>query len=77
MSDESAPKRQKTDAAAYSMDINQAVMKEYQTKGLAEIVAAPVSALQGVGPKTVEALDALGVKTVTDLARYKYAVLSI
>jgi hypothetical protein len=70
--DESAAKRQKVDInQAYSMDINGAVDKEYETSLLSTIAEAPVSALQGIGPKTVEALGDLGVKTVKDLSEYK------
>jgi DNA polymerase-4 len=55
-----------------------------QTSGVFEITAAnwmplmaarPVSALFGVGPKTVKKLDALGLHTVADLARADPAVL--
>ena len=72
-----AAKRQKTNAAAHTMDINSAVMKEFETKGLSEIVAAPVDALQGVGPKTKAALEILGVNTVSDLGNYKYDFRSL
>lgn len=69
--DEKATKRAKVAEDEGSLEINNAVTVDYETKPLSEIATAPVTALQGVGPVTEEALKELGVETVTDLAENK------
>ena len=55
------------------MDIKNILDKEYEKKTLKEIVAAPVSALQGVSEGDAQKLkEAFNVKTVKDLAKLKY-----
>ena len=55
------------------MDIKNILDKEYEKKTLKEIVAAPVSALQGVSEGDAQKLkEAFHVKTVKDLAKLKY-----
>lgn len=54
------------------MNVDKAVMKEYQTKSLKEIVAQPVSALEGLTEAAAELLRSLGVKSIGDLATLKY-----
>ena len=47
--------------------------KAYEDKTPAELVDAPVDALQGVSAKDAEALrQSLNIKTIGDLARSKY-----
>ncbi len=48
------------------------VDSEYETKTLNEILGAPVSALQGLSEKMAALLNELHVKTVSDLAEFKY-----
>lgn len=56
------------------MNIDNAVMKEYESKSLKEIADAPVNALQGVSDGDAELLQkAFNVKTVRDLANLKFA----
>jgi hypothetical protein len=55
-------------------NVNRAVDKAYERKSLREIAAAPPSALQGLTPEDDETLKALGVKSVGDLGKWKYAV---
>ena len=54
------------------MNVNKMVDKAYETKTLKEIVEAPAAALQGLSDAAGELLDDLGVKTVGDLAAFKY-----
>ena len=55
------------------MDIKEMVDRAWENKSLAEIRDAAVSALQGVGEKGQEALQAaLNVVSVEDLAQNKY-----
>jgi hypothetical protein len=55
------------------MNINKAVVKDYEGKSLAEIAASPVDALQGVSANDAKLLqEAFNVKTVLDLANLKY-----
>ena len=55
------------------MQIDKAVVKEYEKKPFKEIADAPVWALQGISPAGAEKLkEILNVKTVRDLAKCKY-----
>ena len=55
------------------MNINKAVMKEYEGKSLKEIADAPIGAIEGISPGDVEHLQAaFNVKTVRDLANLKF-----
>ncbi|WP_436739533.1 hypothetical protein [Streptomyces sp. BBFR102] len=57
-----------------SIDLDKVLDKAWAEKSLPEILAEPVSALKGVSDRDGELLDeAFGVKTVSDLARLKYA----
>jgi hypothetical protein len=49
------------------------VDKAWEDKTAAEILKAPPSALEGLTEKHDEALKAIGVKTVGDLGKWKYA----
>ncbi|KAF6255269.1 hypothetical protein COO60DRAFT_235452 [Scenedesmus sp. NREL 46B-D3] len=54
-------------------NINGALDKQWEAASLAEVLAAPPSALQGLGPKSDEAMGELGIKSVQKLASWKYA----
>jgi hypothetical protein len=55
------------------MNINDALDKAYESMSLAELVNAPIAALQGVSDSDAELLaKAFNVKTVKDLAELKY-----
>ena len=56
-----------------AMNINKAVDKGYEGKSFKEIADAPVSALAGITDETGQKFAALGIKTIRDLADYKYA----
>eukprot|EP00525_Craspedostauros_australis_P005328 CAMPEP_0198118166 /NCGR_PEP_ID=MMETSP1442-20131203/20594_1 /TAXON_ID= /ORGANISM="Craspedostauros australis, Strain CCMP3328" /LENGTH=196 /DNA_ID=CAMNT_0043776379 /DNA_START=178 /DNA_END=768 /DNA_ORIENTATION=- len=81
-SDEPAAKKPKTDEEPaadsptgwekHTMNISEAVMKADEGKHFEDLAKADVTALQGIGPYSQRVLDALHVKTVTDLAHYKY-----
>jgi predicted flap endonuclease-1-like 5' DNA nuclease len=49
------------------------VDKAYEDKSAAEILEAPPSALEGLTPKHDEQLAELGIKTIAQLANWKYA----
>jgi hypothetical protein len=49
------------------------VDKAWEDKSAAEILAAPPSALEGLTEKHDEVLAGLGIKTVGDLGKWKYA----
>eukprot|EP01024_Parvocaulis_polyphysoides_P019634 TRINITY_DN18958_c0_g3_i2.p2 TRINITY_DN18958_c0_g3~~TRINITY_DN18958_c0_g3_i2.p2 ORF type:complete len:216 (+),score=29.55 TRINITY_DN18958_c0_g3_i2:92-649(+) len=65
-------KRVKKDFEGYLLNISQAVVKEHESKSFGEILEAPVSALEGVGSKGEEVFNSVGVKTVRDLAEWKF-----
>mmetsp|Transcript_55741 Transcript_55741/g.63273 ORF Transcript_55741/g.63273 Transcript_55741/m.63273 type:complete len:219 (-) Transcript_55741:81-737(-) len=56
----------------HTLNISEAVMKEDETASFVGLLGKPVSTLQGMGPKSSELANALGLKTVQDLADYKY-----
>ncbi|EGD77936.1 hypothetical protein PTSG_09571 [Salpingoeca rosetta] len=53
-------------------NINKALDKDYETKSLKEISEAPVHCLQGLADWTDSTLSKLNVKTVSDLANWKF-----
>ncbi|MFD9864059.1 hypothetical protein [Streptomyces alboflavus] len=56
-----------------AIDLGKVVDKAWVDKEIAEVLAAPVSALKGVSDRDGELLkEAFGVKTVADLADLKY-----
>lgn len=53
------------------MNLNKALIKEYEGKSLGEILDAPPFAIEGVTPERAQALEEyLGIKTVADLAQW-------
>jgi hypothetical protein len=58
---------------AISVNLDKALDKAYESKSLAELADAPVSALAGVSDADAEALQkAFNIKTIGDLAGNKY-----
>jgi hypothetical protein len=56
-------------------DISKFVDKAYEGKDFKELASSPVSALQGLSEGDATALQqALGIKTIADLATCKYVV---
>ncbi|WP_432021154.1 hypothetical protein [Streptomyces sp. 1222.5] len=55
-----------------SVNLDKVLDKQYENLPLAEILDAPVAALQGLTGTHGEALQALGVSTIGDLGRNKY-----
>eukprot|EP00996_Jenningsia_fusiforme_P002821 NODE_3637_length_942_cov_89.180291_g3340_i0.p1 GENE.NODE_3637_length_942_cov_89.180291_g3340_i0~~NODE_3637_length_942_cov_89.180291_g3340_i0.p1 ORF type:complete len:209 (+),score=41.80 NODE_3637_length_942_cov_89.180291_g3340_i0:92-718(+) len=55
------------------MNINKALVQDWETKPLKALVDAPVSALQRLAPWVDSHLAPAGIKTVGDLGRWKYA----
>jgi hypothetical protein len=57
------------------MNIDRALMKEYEGKSFKELVDAPVNAIAGVTDSDAEHLKAaFNVKTIKDLATLKYVL---
>ncbi|MGN6608224.1 MAG: hypothetical protein ACTHMS_14575 [Jatrophihabitans sp.] len=59
-----------------SIDLDKALDKAWEDKSLAEILAAPPSALAGLTEKHDEILAGLGIKTIADLGSNKYFALA-
>ncbi len=58
---------------AISVDLSKALDKAYENATLAEVLAAPLSALAGLSAADDQALrDNLGIKTVRELGSNKY-----
>ncbi len=58
---------------AVTADLAQLLDKEWEDRSLAEILKAPVSALQGVSEGDADLLrQAFNIKTVGDLGKNKY-----
>uniref|UniRef100_A0A7S2I8K3 Uncharacterized protein n=1 Tax=Alexandrium andersonii TaxID=327968 RepID=A0A7S2I8K3_9DINO len=60
-------------AEAADMNINKALDKAWESKSVAEILDAPVSALQGLTPDDDARFAKLHVKSIRDLGSWKYA----
>ncbi len=61
---------------AVSVNLDKALDKAYENSSLAEILAAPPSALAGLTEKHDELLAGLGIKSVRDLGVNKYFALA-
>jgi hypothetical protein len=55
------------------MNIDNALVKDYETKSLTELLDAPLSAMEGLTEKADVFLETLGVKSIGDMASFKYA----
>jgi predicted flap endonuclease-1-like 5' DNA nuclease len=73
-SEEPATKKQKTgeDWASHKLNIENAVVKDYEGKRFVELAEENIQVLQGIGPKHDEVLESLGLETVKDMASYKF-----
>lgn len=56
-----------------TMNLDNCLDKEHETKSLKQILELPISALEGLTTKADETLKDLGVETIADLADFKYA----
>lgn len=54
------------------MNIDHIIDSEYETKSFTELLKAPLSAFDGLTEKASALLKELGVKTIGDLAEFKY-----
>merc|ERR1712226_1205482 len=66
----SPAKKQKTGVAG--ININFALDKEFEVKTLEVVASSPVSCLQGLAPRADDLLKYFHIKTVEDLATWKY-----
>jgi hypothetical protein len=57
----------------HDVQFGKLVDKAWEDKTAAEILKAPPSALEGLTEKHDEALKTLGIKSVEDLGKWKYA----
>lgn len=55
------------------MQFGKLVDKAWEDKSAAEVLKAPPSALEGLTEKHDEALKTLGIKSIEDLGKWKYA----
>lgn len=55
------------------MKFDKLVVKEWEGRSAAEILAAPPTAFEGLTEKHLDALKVLGITTVADLGNWKYA----
>ena len=56
-----------------ALNLNNLVDKAYEDKSLKDLLGAPPSALEGLTPRHDELLAELGIKTIEDLGKWKYA----
>ena len=57
-----------------TMNLDNCLDKEHETKSLKEILELPISALEGLTTTADETLKDLGVKTIEDLATLKFCL---
>lgn len=60
----------------HKLNIEHCVMKEDETKFLSEIAEGELTVLEGIGPKSDQVLESLGLETIKDLAQYKFYKLA-
>lgn len=71
-STEPAAKKIKTGFEGHTLNISEVVMKEDESKYFTDLIGASVSTMQGIGPKSTEVAEEMKLKTVEDLATFKY-----
>jgi predicted flap endonuclease-1-like 5' DNA nuclease len=67
--DAGSNKKQKT---GFAMNLNRAVDKEWEGTCFRDVLKAPPHTLQGLAPRSDEVLAKFGVKSVEDLANWKF-----
>lgn len=77
MSSEEPPtKKAKTtspeDWKDHTLNIEEAIVKDYEASSFNDIAKSNIQVLQGIGPKSDMILEAMKLETVKDLADYKY-----
>lgn len=55
-----------------AININKALDKAYEGKSLKELVDMPLAGFEGLTDESAKHLEKLGVKTVRDLAEWKF-----
>ena len=68
--------QQQENQQSHQLNINHALKKSDEGHYFHDIVDSSVSTLQGIGPKHLEQLETLGLKTVHQLGNYKYFQLA-
>jgi len=68
--------RSKQKMGRSTLNIRDAVSKEYETASFKAIAKAPLTCFHGLGPRRCSLIAKLGPKTVSDLASWKYAKVS-
>eukprot|EP00548_Thalassiothrix_antarctica_P002991 CAMPEP_0194145312 /NCGR_PEP_ID=MMETSP0152-20130528/16545_1 /TAXON_ID=1049557 /ORGANISM="Thalassiothrix antarctica, Strain L6-D1" /LENGTH=183 /DNA_ID=CAMNT_0038845477 /DNA_START=52 /DNA_END=603 /DNA_ORIENTATION=+ len=77
MSEEPEAKKMKpTGWEDHTLNISEALMKKEEGQLFSEISKESITCIEGIGPKQDVVLEALNVKTVEDLATYKYFLLA-
>jgi len=61
----------------FQLNANKAVDKVHETKSFSEIVKLPPSALQGLNEKADTVLAEFGIKTIRDMANWKYYLMAV
>ena len=82
MTGEPEAKKQKTDEPTetgwegHALNTSEALMKADEGRHFIAIIKDDVTTLQGIGPYASKVLDALGIHTIEQLAKYKYFLLA-
>jgi nucleotidyltransferase/DNA polymerase involved in DNA repair len=80
MSDEPDTKKQKTDEPTgwegHTLNTSEALMKADEGRHFVTVIKDDVATLQGIGPLATKVLDALGIQTIEQLAKYKYFLMA-
>jgi len=72
----SSPTQQQQQQPRHQLNINHALKKSDEGHYFHDLVDSSVSTLQGIGPKHLEHLETLGLKTIHQLGQYKYFQLA-
>mmetsp|Transcript_41506 Transcript_41506/g.60878 ORF Transcript_41506/g.60878 Transcript_41506/m.60878 type:complete len:188 (-) Transcript_41506:192-755(-) len=60
----------------HKMNCSEALMKSEEGKLFSVLADDPVNALQGIGPKADKVLEVLKIRTIRELATYKFFIIS-
>lgn len=76
MSEEPPAKKAKTGWEDHTCNCADALVKKDEGDHLADIAKSPITVLQGIGEKHNDLLEHLHIKTVEDLANYKFFLMA-
>jgi predicted flap endonuclease-1-like 5' DNA nuclease len=60
----------------HTLNTSEAIMKADEGRHFVAVIKSDVTTLQGIGPLASKVMDALGIQTIEQLAKYKYFLIA-